>query len=246
MTMTEDTLGSTVLRSTIVGSTTVLTDASKNLEVLKSKNLLSQLTKKELDQLKQIKPEIRRYEFVQSRLLLRKQLKKFVNISEMSFHRNDYGYIDFPHPWLGSLSHKEGVIAIGVQEKAHQSTSRKNTLGIDIECAAKSYHALLKKCLTQNGRELFLKKSLESKYLYAIFSAKESIFKSHFPVHKKMFYFQDAEIIDLDLEKSQMRFCILKELFAGSLDHIVTAHFKWLTFGKQEYVLTVVEDDLPI
>ena len=74
-----------------------------------------------------------------------------------------------------------------------------------------------------------------------MFSAKESLFKCLFPLSKTYFYFEDAEMIKLDLEKSVFTFRLRKnlgevfkegDLFEGHFSRLIKDHILTLVALK--------------
>lgn len=116
----------------------------------------------------------------------------------------------WPAPFVGSITHCQGFAAATVAlAGTHLS------LGIDVEPLLEGEKiAAVARRVAREGAETFcLSFGLtEQQYFTLLFSAKESIFKCLFPLVKKHFFYQDAEIIAICQKYSTFRFRLLKDL----------------------------------
>lgn len=131
----------------------------------------------------------RRREFVRSRLLIRR-LTAFPG----PLTRSPAGVITWPPGLVGSLTHKSGHVGV-----AFGAANQWASLGIDGEETGRlrpEFESRLagdaESRLLTAAHLTFGRTRLE--WLAVLFSFKESLFKSHFPLGKTMFYFHDAEI----------------------------------------------------
>jgi enterobactin synthetase component D len=135
----------------------------------------------------------RRMEFLRSRWLIRQHLE-FTD----AIMANSDGVIPWPPGLVGSISHKDGIVAFTYAKK-----SQYLSVGIDLENTRHVKENLALKICSPTELKLLKTTSDVSgislaELLAIAFSYKESIFKCHFPVGKKWFYFHDAEITHVD------------------------------------------------
>lgn len=174
-------------------------DKSKSID-----DLPVALTDDEKKKADTIKAEIRREEFVRSRLLLRSLTK-----AKSSFLPDAENSPGWPEGMCGSITHKNGHVAV-----CTESTQSFNAIGIDSENAEKDISHLQEKICTENDLkvvERICKASHISRgsLIALIFSAKEALFKCHYPLGKKMFWFHDAEVSLFDWNKGDIEIKVL-------------------------------------
>jgi 4'-phosphopantetheinyl transferase EntD len=95
----------------------------------------------------------------------------------------------------GSISHKREIVGAVIGDiKVHRS------LGLDIEIPKKSDETLIDKVCTSKEKEMIqnLDRTLWSKYVCILFSAKESFFKFQYPILSLDLHFTDVEV-ELDI-----------------------------------------------
>ena len=131
-------------------------------------------------------------EFIVSRWLYKQVMNQRFNLKELAVKKNQDSSIEFPQGYKVSLSHKKGDVLLGV-------SSYYPGIGVDIERAVK-FH-LAEKILTQSDYSFFNTDLIEKELLLGIiFSFKESIFKTLYPIVKRMLYFKDASITKIDMD----------------------------------------------
>ena len=143
-----------------------------------------------------IRAPMRRQEFVRSRWLVR-----HLTGTDEILKRGPHGEPSWPNGWTGSITHKDGIVAVCMV-----SDQRQRSLGIDLERADRVGSHLTRKILVPAECKILSKAFATqlddanseagkgAEILGAAFSVKESLFKSHFPLGKTFFYFHDAEI----------------------------------------------------
>ncbi|MEZ4744382.1 MAG: 4'-phosphopantetheinyl transferase superfamily protein [Bdellovibrionota bacterium] len=142
----------------------------------------------------------RKIEYRRSRWLMR----QFLNSAEPLIANNS-GIISWPQGILASLSHKEEVIAFAFTDK-----NKYKSIGIDIEYKNGAKSELAKKICSATEINLLKNIALDSKedfstLLSIVFSFKEAVFKAHYPIGKIWFYFDDFEIIGINLNKQLIK-----------------------------------------
>lgn len=141
---------------------------------------------------------IRRSEYLRTRYALRKKTGW-----REALPATPHGAPSWPRGWRGSISHKDGHVAFAVAEDTSFVS-----LGIDVESCVKVRSGLESRILdAEESRFLNAYQGIfDREHLLAmVFSFKESIFKCHFPLGLKMFYFHDATIEDIDFSQLMMR-----------------------------------------
>jgi len=185
-------------------------------DITSDESLYGSLHETERVYAQRLKSLMRRREFLRSRALIRAW-----SGDPSPLIRDDAGVVAWPTSLLGSLTHKDGAVAVTLVPR-----SRWLALGIDAEAEDRM----------QLGFENRLARPEESSILdaladgdsmrrrtllTALFSFKESIFKCCFPLGRIMFHFHDAALDEIDLARGHLRARILRdvapEVPAGSL-----------------------------
>lgn len=93
----------------------------------------------------------------------------------------------------GSISHSQGDVIVVASSRNDVSS-----IGIDIEKLNRDIPLKIsKRICTENEKKwlIQLPQSEQKKFLTALFSAKEALYKACFPLHKKFFGFKEADLI---------------------------------------------------
>jgi len=175
------------------------------------------LTAEEIQTAGTIKAGARRYEFERSRLLLRSQTG-----AKTSFLPDSENIPGWPPNLCGSITHKNGHVAISTASKSYF-----HSIGIDTENAVKDISHLQEKICTTTELNLIQSLSKEENVelgsaVALIFSAKEALFKCHFPLGKLMFWFHDAEVEHIDFTTGDIAIKVLLDTSAMTKKGFVT------------------------
>jgi 4'-phosphopantetheinyl transferase EntD len=196
--------------------------------------LRSRLHEDEWARAEKMRSTTRRSEYLRGRYLIRELLN-----STEALAPSAHGAPTWPKGWTGSISHKDGHVAVTATQVPDWQS-----LGIDVESSSKIRPGLESRIV--NGEEAKILDAYEgiwdrSTLLAMAFSFKESIFKCHFPLGHKMFYFHDAAIEDIDLGLGVLRARLKVDTSpmtpAGTL---VEGHTVLRSENGQGYVLTSV------
>jgi enterobactin synthetase component D len=142
-----------------------------------------------------LRHERRRDEYRRSRYLIRR-----ISGFRGALPKFDEGDPSWPPGTLGSLTHKDGTVAVTMVPAGFCAG-----VGLDAEVVAKvrpEFEARLTcrgepALLTERANALGVPRS---QLLALLFSFKEALFKSHFPSGRRMFYFHDAEVLDISAQ----------------------------------------------
>ncbi len=164
------------------------------------------LTDEEKKRADTIKATPRRDEFIRSRLLLRS-----ITGANSSFLPDTENTPSWPPGLCGSITHKNGHVAV-----CTAPAKNFHSIGIDSENASKDISHLKEKICTENDLVFIDRICEQSKVeqgsaIALIFSAKEALFKCHFPVGKLMFWFHDAELSHIDMTTGEIDIRVLTE-----------------------------------
>jgi enterobactin synthetase component D len=110
----------------------------------------------------------------------------------------------WPTDLVGSISHKNGEIAFAYSERAQFQT-----LGVDIECISDMDLKLESTICNSTERGLmdaFAPFFSRAELLSFMFSAKEALFKSQYPITQQWLDFKDLVVLEIEPEKGMMRF----------------------------------------
>lgn len=181
-----------------------------------------------------MKSATRRLEYLRARYLVR----EILGCSE-PLPPSIQGAPSWPSGWKGSISHKDGHVAVAVS-----SETQWQGLGIDVESCTKVQTSLESRIIDRDEARILdaYEGVLDRPSLLAmVFSFKESIFKCHFPLGRKMFYFHDAKVEDIDLGIGVLRARLKVDTSlhtpAGT---VVEGYAIMKVEGVQNYVLTSV------
>jgi 4'-phosphopantetheinyl transferase EntD len=128
---------------------------------------------------------LRRDEFLRARYLVRATLGCNVDPEQ-----DGDGIIVWPSGKQGSVSHSSGHVGLAFADAGIYAS-----VGFDLEHIARVKAILREKICTPS--ELVLIDSGQIR-LADVFCAKEALFKSHYPLGRKRFWFLDAEIVRVD------------------------------------------------
>ena len=161
-------------------------------------HLKNRLSGDEWERANSMKSVTRRQEYLRARYLVR----EILDCSE-ALPPSVHGAPSWPAGWKGSISHKDGHVAVAVSNEAQW-----RGLGIDVESCAKVRINIESRIIDEEeARILDAYEGIWDRpsLLAMVFSFKESIFKCHFPLGRKMFYFHDAQVEDIDLGLGVLR-----------------------------------------
>lgn len=136
----------------------------------------------------------RKTEYLAGRLCAREALFRALGVSAVPGTGEDRAPL-WPRDCVGSITHSHGWAAAVVG-----SRTRYAGLGLDVEStmpddrARKLYHQIL----TANEQARFADRMTRTpgEFLTLAFSLKESLFKALYPLTRKRFYFEHAELMD--------------------------------------------------
>jgi 4'-phosphopantetheinyl transferase EntD len=212
---------------TLAGECLILPKHAK----LKPNPAADQLTTQSQIRLKAMTAPTKRDEFLRSRWLMKNILK--TNTEPMTHADGD---ILWPPGMCGSLTHKRGDIALLIGD-----SSQLKSVGIDLEFR-KSPIGVGKKIATPSEQELIIaltSELVEEEAVSLIFSAKEALFKALFPLGRKMFWFDEANITSATMQHGE----ILMTLYANPTAH--NAKISQSDFQIQIQPITVNASDNP-
>lgn len=153
------------------------------------------------------------------------------------------GVLLWPEKVIGSLTHKSGFAAVAIGKPTKRSGM---SVGIDMESISRMKNQLASGFL--NNEEIAhitgYADSLPMVELLTIaFSFKESIFKAHYPIGRKRFYFHDAQLINIDLDAGEIQAKIKIQTSPHTPEgHVVKGKFcKFPGSDTDMYFTTAVE-----
>jgi 4'-phosphopantetheinyl transferase EntD len=155
-----------------------------------------------LSRARELHAEMRRREFLRSRWLYRS-----ISASKFNLEKTADGDVIWPEGLCGSLSHKQGCVALAVESKL-----KWKSLGVDLEVVAIN-SGILEKVMDDDEFNVMIALLGQEDGVSAVFSAKEAVFKAIFPLGRKMFWFDDAKLcgISQSSEGLQMTFELLED-----------------------------------
>lgn len=166
-----------------------------------------------------LKARLRREEYLRSRWLMRT-----LTGWRQPLPREASGAPMWPDGFQGSLTHKAGYVGISLSTKYAG-------IGIDAEDPARMHAGLEPKILTPSESELLESLKLDSGehllYLTRIFSFKEALFKAHYPLGKRMFYFHDAEVMSIGAGKIRGRVLVDTTWTTPKGTEVLGAYGEW-------------------
>ena len=176
----------------------------------------------------------RRLEYLRARYLLR-SLTGWRDALPSSKH----GSPTWPPGWLGSISHKNGHVAVALSKEQALIG-----IGIDVEACGKIHGRLESRIVDLEESKLIdMYENVFSRedLLALVFSFKESIFKCVFPLGLKMFYFHDAKLEDIDLSRNVVRARLKMDASPQTLSGtLLEGHFQYREIDGEKYVLTSI------
>ncbi len=148
----------------------------------------------------------RQKEFLAGRYCIFEAAKTFnINLSVLAMSTK--GAPIWPKELVGSISHTKGFVIGVVGLKKHFKS-----IGIDTEeiIGEPKYPVIEKNILTSSDYQFINNHKNQSKNeLYTlIFSAKEALFKLIHPLTQNYFGFQEAHIVDINLEEKTFKICL--------------------------------------
>ena len=193
---------------------------------------LRRLTPEERAYLLSLISKQRRYDFLTSRILLKKNLPEHQNHSFLNDPKEKS--ILWPKGITGSLSHKKGVFAFILGQEGE-------SFGIDLEeliVTRKIYERVTSKKERLFFSSLQAEEQQDSFFWSLIFSCKESLFKCFAPLHRreKLTHIGLCKITRLNLKEQSFEGSFEKEKAAGSFKLIKV---KKKHCGLQSLILSV-------
>lgn len=178
----------------------------------------------------------RRDEFLRSRWLLRR-LTGYQGI----LGKTPAGAPVWPPASVGSLTHKSGFIGLALLPSSDWLS-----IGIDAEDPARMQLAFAPRlCLP--AEEALLRKLADGDLehqrflLTVLFSFKEALFKTLFPLGEIMFYCHDAEITGLDQQSGQITVCLRRDVApVAPTGLVLTGSYRSLDSDGRTFVLTCI------
>ncbi len=176
------------------------------------------------------KIKLKQDEFIISRWLYNQVMKTEFNMKDSVLEKNQDASLVFPEWCRVSLSHKKGDVLLGV-------SSAYSGVGVDVERGVKL--SLSDRILTQDEYIFFNNNSISDELMLGlIFSFKESIFKSFYPIVKKMLYFKEARVIKIDQKTNNIQARILFD-HPGVEEDIVQGKFLIIKENSYTNIITV-------
>lgn len=177
-------------------------------------DLARELPEGDRRQAESIKAEARRQEYLRSRLAYRR-----ITGWQGALPRSSDGVIEWPAGTVGSITHKDGHVGVALE-----SSAKFRAIGIDAEDVGRMKEAFAPKLASPAESLLLTQLAADTPLsrltlLTILFSYKESLFKSHYPLGGKMFYFLDAEIQSIepiDAESGRIQARVLTDTSAFS------------------------------
>ncbi len=169
----------------------------------------------------------RRDEYRRSRYLIR-----FLTGWKDPLPRRPAGDPSWPPGFLGSLTHKSGHVGLALAP-AFAFTS----FGIDAELISKLKPEFSARVLTGTEPERLAGPDFLRRLAVA-FAFKEALFKAHFPLGRKMFFFPDAELTHLDLATGAVAARVLVDTSPQTpTGHVTEGVFRFVATKLGEMVL---------
>lgn len=134
--------------------------------------------------LKSITHPVRRQEFLCARYLVR-----FATGLAVDPPRDSEGMIQWPDGLCGSVSHSLGDVLV-----ATAPLTSCQAIGVDIERESRVSKKLAEKLCTAADLRFLVSEEVS---LAEVFAAKEALFKCHYPLGRRRFWFLDAEIVSV-------------------------------------------------
>lgn len=148
-----------------------------------------------------MKATARRFEYRRTRFLVR-HLTGFTE----ALPRDNSGVPSWPPGLTGSITHKNGAVGVTLA-----SSNSLYGLGIDAEDLQINL-ALESRILSAREIKIFNHQDNRQRQLAIAFAFKEALFKACYPKGRIMFYFHDAEILELDSVQQTITARLLKDV----------------------------------
>lgn len=135
---------------------------------------------------------------------------------------------------------------------AKADTATHYGLGIDVEKLSKVRREFEEKICNEAeslivDRVEALARMSREEVLALIFSFKESIFKTHYPMGKVHFGFHDAEITEIAYERREIMARMNKQTSPRSpVDHQILGFYNFVDYGGERYIVSVAEERKPL
>jgi 4'-phosphopantetheinyl transferase EntD len=183
-----------------------------------------------------IKAPMRRAEFERSRMLLRR-----LTGWQQPFLPDAQNRPSWPAGFRGSLTHKNGHVAVALAPD-----SRCLAVGFDCEHAGKDISHLRDKICTAHDLAVLSGVTATnpqvplSGLIPLVFAAKEALFKCHYPLGIRMFWFHDAELTMLDIPAGRFALRVLTDTSGQTPAGFVTeGHFIRKSASDADYWLAL-------
>lgn len=136
----------------------------------------------------------RKAEYLAGRLCAREALLRTAGVASAPTTGEDRAP-QWPQNCVGSITHSHGWAAAVVGARSNYAG-----LGLDMELTMQDVRArkLAHQILTEHEQDRFAREMADTpgEFLTLVFSLKESLFKALYPLTRKRFYFEHAEILD--------------------------------------------------
>lgn len=201
-------------------------------------DLESTLNPEEFAYAASIQSAARRHEYLKARFLAHHLLK-----DSSPLRKAPSGMPLWPQGFVGSITHKDG--AVGVACSTMETTL---ALGIDAEDVGRMQLAFEQRILSESeskqvDRLVAHTGAKREHWLTLLFSAKEALFKCHYPLGGIMFYFHDAELAQIDSGKQSIDLRLKRATSALTPAGHIT-HGSWLerTSGRRSLLITSMSE----
>lgn len=189
------------------------------------------------------KAQRRREEFLRSRYLIR----RLTGTTE-SLLQDEHGAPTWPVQWTGSITHKDGFVGVALLPSEQWLS-----VGIDAEDPNRMRPEFASRL--SNEAEVALLQTFAATHgwtfnaaLTVLFGFKEALFKAHFPLGKRHFYFLDAAVESLTVthvDNMTTRGKISARVLVDTTPTtpsgtIVSGHFVSITVTGRSFILTAL------
>jgi 4'-phosphopantetheinyl transferase EntD len=136
----------------------------------------------------------RRSEFLRARYLVRR-----LTGSDATLPAAASGAPSWPAGWVGSITHKDGYVGVTALPDTDWLS-----IGIDVEDPGRMREAFTSRLCRADEASTLQGLAVAFGWTFTdmltlCFSFKEAVFKAHFPLGQRFFYFHDAEIIGVEV-----------------------------------------------
>ncbi len=144
----------------------------------------------------------------------------------------------WPNGLIASLTHKSGHVGLAIDKK-----NIYHGVGIDMEEIGRVNSSIEKKIFVPSEKNLLRSDSNTELIRTLVFSFKEAIYKAINPQCHKFFYFEDAEITHICLERNEIHAKILIDLDdTFNAGYLLQGSFYLCRLEDQDYVITCCTD----